>query len=293
MRDADLWRFKMPHQIFYEAARSILTPTSGFIAEAGFTHSLTPARNCTYGCSYCYVPTMGIYGGLRAEDVRAWGQQTTFKVNGAELLKRALRPQQVIYCSPLVDPFQPAEAETGMMEAVLEAVAANPPRVFVLQTRSARVLDYIEPLLRIARGTTLRISFSITTDDDRMRRFYEPHCDPIERRFETVRLLIERGFDTFVTLAPLLPCDPDHLLDRTLHVTNNPIICDPLHTRATKPRGATTRDAALRISERLGLQHWHDPEFQNFTVARMLARATAAGRRFATGPAAFRFLTET
>jgi hypothetical protein len=34
----------------HTAAKSILTKTSGFIAEAGFSHSLTPARNCTYGC---------------------------------------------------------------------------------------------------------------------------------------------------------------------------------------------------------------------------------------------------
>jgi DNA repair photolyase len=282
----------MPHQIFFEPARSILSPTSGFIAEAGFTHSLTPARNCTYGCSYCYVPTMGMYGGLRPEDVTGWGQRTTFKSNAAQLLSRALKPQQIIYCSPLVDPFQPAEAETGAMEPVLEAVAAHPPRIFVLQTRSARVLDYLEPLRRVSRNTTLRISFSITTDDDKIRRCYEPHCDPIERRFEAVRLLIEAGFETFVTLAPLLPCDPDHLMDRALHVTEKPILCDPLHTRATKPRGATTRETAMRISERLGLEHWHDPEFQHFTVARMQERARAAGRRFAIGPAAFRFLTE-
>ena len=282
----------MPHQIFSEPAGSILTATSGFIAEAGFTHSLTPARNCTYGCSYCYVPTMGIYGGLRPEDVKNWGQRTTFKSNAAQLLQRALKPRQIIYCSPLVDPFQPAEADVGAMHGILEAIAAHPPRIFVIQTRSARVLDYMEPLQRVARSTVLRISFSITTDDDGVRRMYEPHCDPIERRFETVRLLIESGFAAFVTLAPLLPCDPDHLMDRAMHVTPHPILCDPLHTRASKPRGATTRDTAVRISERYGLQHWHDPEFHRFTVERMRDRATRAGRRFATGPAAFRFLTE-
>ncbi len=280
----------MPFQIYSAPARSILSPTSGFIAEAGFTHSLTPARNCTFGCSYCYVPTMGVYGGLRADDVRHWGHQTTFKSNAAELLARASKPGQIIYCSPLVDPFQPAEADMGSMTPILEVLAAHPPRVFVLQTRSSRILDYLDPLLRLSRKTVLRVSYSITTDDDSIRRAYEPRCDPIERRFETVRLLVEQGIDTFVTLAPLLPCDPDHLLDRALHVTPNPILCDPLHTRAGKPRGATTRDAAVLISERLNQSHWHDPAFQKFTVTRMAARADAAGRRFATGPAAFRFL---
>src|SRR5215471_5336062 len=77
-------------------ARRILSPTSGFIAEAGFTHSLTPARNCTFGCTYCYVPTLGVYGGLKPEDWQRWGQFTTFKTNAAELLECELRARQTI-----------------------------------------------------------------------------------------------------------------------------------------------------------------------------------------------------
>ena len=88
----------------YEA-KSILSKTSGFIAQAGFTHSLSPARNCTFGCIYCYVPTMRMKGGLRPEDWQRWGQFTTFKTNAGPLLARSLRPNQVIYCSPLVDPY--------------------------------------------------------------------------------------------------------------------------------------------------------------------------------------------
>jgi len=56
----------VPLQIHHAEARGILSATSGFIAEAGFTDSLAPARNCTFGCTYCYVPTMRIYGGLKS-----------------------------------------------------------------------------------------------------------------------------------------------------------------------------------------------------------------------------------
>jgi hypothetical protein len=108
--------------IFRADAKSILSVTSGFIAQAGFTHSLTPARNCGFGCTYCYVPTMGIYGGLKPEDWRRWGEFTTFKANAPELLARSLRPEQVIYCSPLVDPYQPAEASEQMMPPLLDAL---------------------------------------------------------------------------------------------------------------------------------------------------------------------------
>ena len=105
----------------------VLSKTTGFIAEAGFTHSLTPARNCTYGCLYCYVPTMRIYGGLKPEDWRRWGQFTTFKSNAAELLAKQLQPSQKIYCSPLTDPYQPAEEVEQAMPGILAALIGRPP----------------------------------------------------------------------------------------------------------------------------------------------------------------------
>src|ERR1700744_986619 len=101
--------------IFETEARGILSSTTGFIAAAGFTHSLTPARNCNYARTYCYVPTMGIYGGLQPDDWRRWGQFTTFKMNAPELLRKQLRREQSIYCSPLVDPYQPADSSRRMM----------------------------------------------------------------------------------------------------------------------------------------------------------------------------------
>src|SRR5216684_5435948 len=136
----------MAFTVLHSEAKSILSETSGFIAQAGFTHSLTPARNCGFACTYCYVPTMGIYGGLKPEDWRRWGQFTTFKANAPELLARSLRPHQVIYCSPLVDPYQPAEAGVKQMPGILDAILAAPPRVFVLQTRGPTILRDLDPL---------------------------------------------------------------------------------------------------------------------------------------------------
>ena len=158
----------MPFRIYDAEARSILTPVSGFLAEAGFTHSLTPARNCTFGCSYCYVPTMRVQGGLRPDDWRHWGEFTTFKSNAAELLRRALRPEQAIYCSPLTDPYQPAEEAQRIMPGILRAAIAAPPRAFVIQTRGPLILRDLDLLREM--GDRLRVSFSVTTDRDEVRR---------------------------------------------------------------------------------------------------------------------------
>ncbi len=275
-----------------QEARSILSATSGFIARAGFTHSLTPARNCTFGCTYCYVPTLRIQGGLQPDDWRSWGRFTTFKSNAAALLERALRPEQVVYCSPLVDPYQPAEADRALMPAILEAVGARPPKVFVIQTRGPLILRDLPLLVELARRTRLRVSFSLTTDREDVRRWYEPHCATFEERLETIRRLRQAGIAAYATLAPLLPCDPVKLADAALAATDRDVIGDPLHVRAVKPRGATTFEPAWRVSRVRGFLDWHEPSFQAAVVAAIENRIRAAGRRFGVGPEAFAWLAQ-
>lgn len=267
-----------------KTARSILSPTTGFIAEAGFTHSLTPARNCTYGCTYCYVPTLGIYGGLTVEDWRHWGQFTTFKSNAADLLIRELRPEQRIYCSPLVDPYQPAEAEEQMMPRILDAVIADPPRVFAIQTRGPLILRDLDRLKKIP---SLRVSFSITTDRDEVRRMYEPHCAPIEERLAVVRALRDAGIETYATLAPLLPCNPELLAQSAIGASGRDLIGDPLHIRAVKRHGATTREAAWKIAAAQNQEEWLEAAFQASVVDRISREARRLGHSFETGPAGF------
>ena len=277
-------------RILHSEARSILSETSGFIAQAGFTHSLSPARNCTFACTYCYVPTMRIYAGLQPEDWLHWGRFTTFKTNAPELLRRALRPNQVIYCSPLVDPYQPAEQTECLMPRLLDVLIERPPRVFALQTRGPLILRDLVRLSALAARTTLRVSFSITTDREEVRRFYEPRCAPIPERLAVVRRLREAGIDVYATLAPLLPCDPRALVDLALAVSDRDLIGDPFHIRATKKSGATTREAARRISAVRGFDAWHEPGFQREIVEIMRARAAAGGRRFGVGAEAFAWL---
>lgn len=268
-------------------ARRILSPTSGFIAEAGFTHWLTPARNCTFGCTYCYVPTLGIYGGLKPEDMRRWGQFTTFKTNAAELLRRELRAHQRIYRSPLVDPYQPAEAAERQMPRILDAVLDAPPRVFVLQTRGPLILRDLARLRRLSSRTRLRVSFSVTTNREDVRRLYEPHSARFAERLEVIGTLREAGIETYATLAPLLPCDPEELALLTLETSRRDLIGDSLHVRAVKRHGATTREAALRVSAAHGFTPWLDAEFQAEIVDRIRATAQAMGYGFATGPVGF------
>ncbi len=286
----------MPFQVFEAQASSILSATTGFIAEAGFTHSLTPARNCTFGCSYCYVPSMRIYGGLKQEDWRHWGQFTTFKSNAPELLRRQSRPHlskaQAIYCSPLVDPYQPAEEAEQLMPRILDELLLRPPKVFVIQTRGPLIVRDLAQLVQLAQRTSLRVSFSITTNRESVRKIFEPHCEALDGRLKAIQELRRAGITTFATLAPILPCDPEELAGIALEATDRDIIGDPLHVRSVKPRGATTREAAFAISHRHGFSEWLDPQFQSGVVERIGRTVQRAGRRFAIGTEGFGWLTQ-
>jgi DNA repair photolyase len=278
------------YQVEREPVRGILSRTTGFIAAAGFTHSLNPARNCTYGCTYCYVPTMRVYAGLRKEDWEAWGKHTAFKENAPELLAKQLQAGQRIYCSPLVDPYQPAEGEESLMPGILAEVARHPPAVFTIQTRSPGIVRDMDALRELSTRTQLRVSFSLTTNREEVRRWYEPNCESFQQRLEAIGKLREAGINVFATLAPLLPCDLEEFARAAVQATSNDIVGDPLHERGTKPRGATTRPEAEAISRARGFAQWHDPEFQKEIVRRIRAVVEARGRRFGTGPEAFGWL---
>ncbi len=281
----------MPFRIFETKARSILTPVSGFLACAGFTHSLSPSRNCTFGCSYCYVPTMRLHGGLKPADWAHWGEWTTIKRNAALLLERGLSPGQIIYCSPLTDPYQPAEEEARVMPGILEAIARRPPRVLVIQTRGPLILRDLDLLQQAARRTTLRVSFSITTDREDVRRIFEPRCAALAERWHTVSALRSAGIAVSVAIAPVLPCGPEALVHQALEASTGPVIADPFHVRSAKPSGATTREAAARICARHGWNEWLDPGFQKMILGRM--QSACAGREFGYGPAGFGLLART
>jgi DNA repair photolyase len=219
-----------------------------------------------------------------------WGEFTTFRSNAAELLMRSLRPEQLIYCSPLTDPYQPAESRQQLMPGILKAAISAPPRVFVIQTRGSLILRDLALLTALNARTRLRVSFSVTTDSDDVRRIFEPHCAPLGERWRTVRSLCDAGIETSVTMAPILPCDPDALVDRAVECSNGPLVADPFHVRSVKRSGATTRAAAVAICQHHGWSEWLDPAFQRGVLDRMRERATALSREFGHGPAGFGLL---
>lgn len=179
------------------------------------------------------------------------------------------------------------------MPLVIDRLIDSPPRVFVIQTRGPLILRDLSLLQKLSKRTTLRISFSITTNREPIRRLFEPHCATFAERLRVIRELRCAGIRTHATLAPLLPCDVEELVGEAITASGEDLVGDPLHIRAVKRRGATTRDAAWKIAAHHGYQEWFDAAFQARLVEQIRDIAEAAGKRFATGPEGFSWLTRT
>jgi DNA repair photolyase len=236
---------------------------------------------------------MGIYAGLSPEDVKHWGQFTTFKANAPDLLDSARLRDAVIYCSPLVDPYQPVEREYQLMPRLLSVLLRHPPRAFTIQTRAPLVLRDLMLLKELSELTRLRISISVTTDQDSVRKRYEPHCEPNEVRLDAISTLRQHGIEVYATLAPLLPCNPERLAALALSASRRTLIGDAFHVRQTKRYGATTRAVAFSLAQHNGEEAWFDPEFQKEVVQRIQTTCAAAGASFEVGPRGFSLLAST
>lgn len=227
--------------IEYIQARSILTESSGFMD--GYDYTLNPYSGCSFGCTYCYAAFF-----VRDETQRdTWGQWVRVKENALALLQRRRHKSlatKMIYMSSVTDPYQPIERDLELTRSILEElVTYHQPRL-VIQTRSPIVKRDIDLLQQFE---VVQVNMTVTTDDETVRRTFEPSCASITTRLEAIRRVHEAGIATCITMTPLLPVADAHAFAQRLVETGVPkFIVQPFHL--DKGRFvAGTRDEAKRL----------------------------------------------
>lgn len=237
-----------PHTaVEYRQASSILTKPSGFIDAFDFT--LNPYSGCTFGCSYCYAAFFA-----RSDDLMEnWGRWVQVKDNALDLLKKKRkRPLdgKVIYMSSVTDPYQPIERKLELTRGILEELVTYHPDVrLVVQTRGTLVTRDLDLL---ARFKHVRVNMTITTDDEGVRKAFEPTCPSIPQRLDAIRRVQESGVAACVTLTPLLPVkSPERLAAMLLETGVKRFVVQDFH--AGKVRfAAGTGAEALRLASEMG-----------------------------------------
>jgi DNA repair photolyase len=174
---------------------------------------LNPYAGCLIGCPFCFVDEQAdLSRALDGEPRQRWGRWLDVKVNAPEVLAREVRetPPGIVRMSPiLTDPYQPIERHYRVTRRCLEVLcdAGFTPAIL---TRARGVLDDLALLRRFPRAL---VGLSIPTDDDRVRRAFEPAADPIETRIRTLAALRDAGIRTFAVVQPILPMNPEKLVE--------------------------------------------------------------------------------
>ncbi|WNR44124.1 SPL family radical SAM protein [Paenibacillus roseipurpureus] len=234
----------MPSQVTKKQAKSLLTKASGFLE--GYSHTFNPYTGCAFACSYCYVRQMPV-ALFRGE---AWGCWVDVKENAPALLAKELTRAKAkgpvtIFMSSATDPYQPIEFKERLTRALLEVMSAEPPDFLFLQTRSPLVTRDAD-LLQLL-GERVRVSMTVETDREEIRRAFTPSAPPIAARLEALRELAARGIPVQATIAPALPCS-DGFAERLAGIVDRVCIDDYF-----------MGDGALgKRTERIGVRHIYD-----------------------------------
>jgi len=151
-----------------------------------------------------------------------WGEFVDVKVNASEVLRRQLRRARKgsILIGTVTDPYQPAEKHYRITHGCLETLLDYQFSVNIL-TRSSLVARDID-LFR--RFYDISVGLSITTDREDVRRIFEPNSPSIQSRIKALKMLHDEGATTYVFIGPMLPLDPERLLEMLTGIIDEVLI---------------------------------------------------------------------
>ncbi|MCY4197739.1 MAG: radical SAM protein [Rhodobacteraceae bacterium] len=232
----------------YAESRAILTRATGFME--AYDYTLNPYAGCSFACTYCYAAFFS-----RGHKVHDWGNWVTVKENAANLLKKEKGKLygKAIYMSSVTDPYQPLERKLEITRDLLDVMVECQPKL-VVQTRSpdvVRDIDYFQQIKDY--GGHVQVSITVTTDDEEIRRTFEPYCPSNSQRLRAVHRLCDEGIKTCITMTPLLLVqNPEKFADGLCATGCEKFIFQPFHFKTGKFVAGTHAPAQRLVSEKLG-----------------------------------------
>lgn len=239
--------------IFYVNAASILTEAKGFMS--AYDYTLNPYSGCSFGCSYCYAAFFS-----RSEEQRKnWGYWLNVKENALQLLikfRKKTLSNKTIYMSSVTDPYQPIEKEIKLTRSLLkELLVYHQPRL-VIQTRSPIVTRDID---LFKQYKSIQINMTITTDNEEVRKSFEPLCPSNKSRLKAIEEISKAGVNSCITMTPLLPVsNAEEFAKRLLDTGVKKFIVQPFHADKGKFI-ASTREKALQLVKEM---NWTNESYQ-------------------------------
>lgn len=186
-----------------KSAKTILVKTK----IGGLTYCINPYTGCQHGCKYCYANFMKRFTGHR----EPWGKFVDIKINAPQVLESEIRRAKrgTVCLSSVTDPYQPLEKKYRLTRACLEILLKYQFPIDIL-TKSPLIIRDIDLLKRFE---DLEVGFTITTDDENIRKIFEPKSPSIASRIQALKEIHRNGIKTYGFIAPMLPLSPEKILN--------------------------------------------------------------------------------
>ncbi|PLT29964.1 SPL family radical SAM protein [Peribacillus deserti] len=251
------------------SSKKILTEAKGFL-DFGYTHSLNPYAGCVFGCSYCYVRELPIQK-FREQQ---WGTWIDAKSNASDIYRKEIlnlrkRGKFVrIFMSSSTDPYQPIERKSEITRSLLDAMIDHPPDFLLIQTRSPLITRDIDLLVQLKEKCGLRVSMTVETDREDVRKIFAPHAPSIPLRIKALAEIKKAGIATQAAVSPMLPCTPDFPLIFSGHVDR---ICIDTLTIGDGAEGRRSKKLGMpQLFEAHGFSKWYDTNLHRKAVKHFL-----------------------
>jgi DNA repair photolyase len=177
-------------------------------------YTLNPFSACSFNCLYCFI--RGSKYGEHMEE------RLSVKINAVEILEKqlALRAKKkqygIIVLSSATDPYLPIEAKYQLTRRMLELIHRYqfPVHIITKSTLLVRDFDLLQKInsdailpedLQSVLSNKVFVTFSFSTIDDRIAKVFEPGAPPPSNRLQILKHTREAGFQTGVSMMPMLP----------------------------------------------------------------------------------------
>ena len=183
-------------------------------------YTINPYIGCTMGCKYCFAQFIGPFkktGG-------SWGRDVYIKKNIIELLNKEIgkTPYRDFFISTNCDAYQHIEKKYALTRNILKKLISYNFPIFIM-TKSTLILRDID-LLKLSNKVYVMIS--VTTDNDNIRRIFEPGASKIQDRIKLIKELNKNNIKTDAFVGPSLPMNSKKLANELVKLVGKVHIDD-------------------------------------------------------------------
>lgn len=229
-------------------------------------HYINQFDGCKHGCYYCWGRI------LKRMDYETWVKPKVVS-NAIELLDKELpRMKNKIHrliVGNATDSYQPIERKIRLTRAILKKLIAYDVR-FTTLTKNSLVLRDLDLFKNYEKCC---VGFSITTDNDEIRKKYEPHSSSIIERIEAIKNLKMNGIKIWGSIEPILPYSETTKIIRILEPYVDWWVFGKLnYVKINDPNYMKRCLNLIKLADKLNLNYLVKKELRNYIKPNQLKR---------------------